>query len=283
MNKSVICFGALVIAAFSSPLRAQVTPTATKPASKESVSASNAVDPSGVLLNAYKREFAFLEAERNALRQQLTALDQRMSSKVKQAQNAVERLQQVVAQRDLTITKLQKEQEQLESVQATQESPESIFTNLQSRASVALVQVGRRAPKAEDFGEAAALEKIKVIFEVVERALTDGQKLHRESGQFFNREGKRIDGELLRVGYVASYGNSDAGAGMLRPAGDGRLQLVPHEASVHAARSLARGDRVETLPIFLYENLEKAVDLPEPKTVDSILKAGGVIASIIAG
>ena len=42
-----------------------------------------------ILLNAYKREFAFLEAERDALRQQIAELDQRMSAKVQKARSAV--------------------------------------------------------------------------------------------------------------------------------------------------------------------------------------------------
>ncbi len=37
------------------------------------------------------------------------------------------------------------------------------------------------------------------------------------------------------------------------------------------------------MSLFLYENLEKSIEIPEAKTAESIIQAGGVIAYVIAG
>ena len=235
-----------------------------------------------VLLRAYKREFAFLEAERNALRKQLSELDARMADKVSTAQATVLRLQQEVANHDLEVASLQKELEEVENVQSNQETPEDLFSNLFSRAATALVQLGRNKPAPSEFENKSPSESITRLIKTAHRALSDGQLLHRKDVNFFNEEGVLVEGSVLKVGYVASYGASANNAGMLRPAGDGRLQLVKDAAGTQAAAAFARGDALSTLPIFLYENLEKAVQMPKPKTVKSILAAGGVIAYIIA-
>ena len=268
---------ALVIIALSQLAYADEAKTAPTKEQK-----NDAAQSEEILLNAYKREFAFLEAERNALQTQLSELDTRMAGKVSAARSTVVRLQQVVAERDLEISGLQKDLDEIENAQSNQESPDTLFSNLRSRASGALVQLGRDKIAAEQFANKDASNNIKALLDITGSALADGQGLHRVEGRFFDHDGVLVNGTLLRVGYVASYGASATHAGMLRPAGDGRLQLVKDADGVQAAKALASGVVLPTLPIFLYENLEKAVELPEPKTVESILKAGGVIAYIIA-
>ena len=228
-----------------------------------------------VLLRAYKREFAFLEAERNALRKQLSELDARMADKVSTARATVLSLQQEVANHDLEVASLQKELEEVENVQSKQETPEDLFSNLLSRASTALVQLGRNKPAPSEFENKSPSESITSLIKAAHRALSDGQLLHRKDANFFNEDGVLVEGSVLKVGYVASYGASANNAGMLRPAGDGRLQLVKDAAGTQAAAAFARGDALSTLPIFLYENLEKAVQMPKPKTVQSIFGTSG--------
>ena len=109
------------------------------------------LSPDEILLNAYKREFAFLEAERDALRRQVSELDARMNKKLGAARTAVEGIQQRVADQDLVLSATQKALDEIESVQSTQESPAELFTNLKSRTASAFAQLGRTAIDAAQF------------------------------------------------------------------------------------------------------------------------------------
>ena len=51
---------------------------------------ADATPTNELLLSAYKREFAFLEAERDALKKRLAAIDERMKLKIRRARSAVE-------------------------------------------------------------------------------------------------------------------------------------------------------------------------------------------------
>ena len=242
----------------------------------------NEARSSAVLLNAYKREFAFLEAEREALRRQIAELDQRMSVKVQKARSTVLAIQKKVAEQDLSVAGLQRTLEELESVQSTQESPDDLFAGLRSRGSSAMVQVGLPKFSADKFAEGTAPQNIDKLFQIVNDVLSNGQRAHTVPGRFFDEAGTSLQGEVLKLGYVASYGRSGDTAGMLRPAGDGRLQLVGTPEGAQAARAMFNANPPSLVPVFLYENLEKAVEMPKEKTVEGIIEAGGVIAYIIA-
>ena len=241
----------------------------------------NVMQADELLVSAYKREFAFLEAERDALKKRLAAIDNRMKLKIRRARSAVESTQTLVAGQDLEITALQSKLEAIEVEADVEETPEALITGIHARASSALAQLG--LPKLErNVKPADVLSSLTQTFNTVQRALDQGQQVCLVESEFFDVAGTLISGSIYRVGYVASYGVADKEAGMLRPAGSGRLQLVQDEAGAASARSIASDNGAKMISLFLYENLEKAIEMPEEKTAQSIIEAGGVIAYVIA-
>ncbi|MGB0646663.1 MAG: MotA/TolQ/ExbB proton channel family protein, partial [Bradymonadia bacterium] len=242
---------------------------------------ADATPTNELLLSAYKREFAFLEAERDALKKRLAAIDERMKLKIRRARSAVETTQSIVAGQDLEISTLQSKLEAVEVEADVEETPEALITSINTRASSALVQLG--LPKlSRNTKPADVLSGLTHTFDTVQRALAQGRQVSQLESQFFDVEGTLVSGSIYRVGYVASYGITPDEAGMLRPAGAGRLQLVQDEAGNASARSITSNNGEKMTSLFLYENLEKAIEMPEEKTAQSIVEAGGVIAYVIA-
>jgi biopolymer transport protein ExbB len=236
-----------------------------------------------ILLTAYKREFAFLEAERDALKKRLTDLDSRMQSKVSQARTAVEAVQSKVANQDLELSALQTKLDAVDAEADAEESPEAFLSGLKTRASSALAQLGLPKISVGNDGAASVPKAIESILSRMHRALDQGASVYQREGEFFDVSGTLVSGNLWHIGYVASYGVSTDHVGMLRPAGEGRLQLVNDANGAASARALASGESGDSLSLFLYENLEKSIDVPEAKTAQGIISAGGVIAYVIAG
>ena len=265
-----------VLIVFGQLAQAQSSPVeGDKPASV------NVMQADELLVSAYKREFAFLEAERDALKKRLAAIDNRMKLKIRRARSAVESTQTLVAGQDLEITALQSKLEAIEVEADVEETPEALITGIHARASSALAQLG--LPKLErNVKPADVLSSLTQTFNTVQRALDQGQQVSLVESEFFDVAGTLISGSIYRVGYVAGYGVADKEAGMLRPAGSGRLQLVQDEAGAASARSIASDNGAKMISLFLYENLEKAIEMPEEKTAQSIIEAGGVIAYVIA-
>ncbi len=244
---------------------------------------STTLDHDAILMNAYKREFAFLEAERAALTKRLAALDSRMQVKVGQARGAVEAVQARGAHQDLELNALQAKLDAVEAQGESEESPESFLSSLKARASSALTQLGLTEIKAETDANATVPSAIKSVLGRVETALVQGQTLYRTESDFFDVSGTLVSGSIWHVGYVASYGVAADTYGMLRPAGNGRLQLVNDPKGIDSAKAIESGERSQNISLFLYENLEKSIEIPEAKTAQSIIQAGGVIAYVIAG
>jgi biopolymer transport protein ExbB len=241
------------------------------------------VDHDAILMNAYKREFAFLEAERDALTKRLAALDSRMQTKVNQARGAVEAVQSRVANQDLDLNSLQGKLDAVDAEGEAEESPASFLSSLTSRASSALTQLGLKKIEKPNDPIASVPKGIKAVLDRVDAVLTRGQGLYRADAEFFDVSGTLVSGHIWHVGYVASYGIAAEKVGMLRPAGDGRLQLVNHLEGAASAQGVESGKLGQSVSLFLYENLEKSIEIPEAKTAESIIQAGGVIAYVIAG
>src|SRR5690606_15058743 len=95
--------------------------------------------------------------------------------------------------------------------------------------------------------------RLETLFATVQRTLATLGTLRREPGRFFLRDGSETEGTLLHWGNVASWGVSEAGAGVLVPAGGGRFRLWDAPAG-DAARALAEGRFSNPMPAYLYEN-----------------------------
>ncbi|MEE4296480.1 MAG: MotA/TolQ/ExbB proton channel family protein [Wenzhouxiangella sp.] len=241
--------------------------------------ASEVVEQPPSLKQAYQREFAFLQGQKADLERRLNAFRQTAERERGQLQADIEALErqliELTAQADLL------EDQVFESERSVDAAAENV--NL-------LAATFQQAEATIDAYEAPALSvdavpaesDVQALFAAVSDALRSRGQVRRESGEFFLVDGTRVEGEIIRVGSIASFGISERGAGTLAPAGEGELKLW-NETSAEAARALAAGQLVSPLPIFIYENLRAEVEQAVSRGFFGKIAQGGVIGWIIFG
>ncbi|GAB4189244.1 MAG: MotA/TolQ/ExbB proton channel family protein [Wenzhouxiangellaceae bacterium] len=231
---------------------------------------------------AYQREYAFLAAQKAELERQLQAFRQSADAAVSEAegaidglegrvvgmQNRADRMNDLLTEADRRITDISDQRGVLDA------------TYLQ--ASSTLEQEGLDGFTGADFNSASDVDKIEQIFTSAADLITQSGQVRREPGAFFLTDGSEVQGTLIRVGNVAAYGVSQRGAGVLAPAGEGRLKLWPEQAE-DTAKAIASGQAPQPLKIFLFESLLKPIEEKAKKTVLDTIDSGGLIAWIIAG
>lgn len=241
---------------------------------------ATAAADTGSLDLAYKKEFAYLEAERASLSERLNSVEAEGLAAIAAAEAEIQRLQ---AQLLGLGTEAEALEDRLLELERREERQSEQADTLNRTVAQAVASLGKFTPALSAAPEEdldAARETLAAAFQEAGKILTRLGLPLKEAGEFFLADGVRVSGEIIRVGQVAAYGVSAAGGGVLVPAGGGHLK-VWDAGSVHAARSLANGEALERLPVFIFENADRAVEAKAGKTVGDVIASGGAIAYVI--
>jgi len=229
------------------------------------------------LEQAYQREFAFLQGQKRDLERRIAEFEETSQADRQRLQSDIRSLERQVV--ELTSRGDQLEEQVFESERSVESARDNVNllanTFLQAEATIE----GWDAPALEG-DEVPQARDVAAMFETVREALDGRGEVRRDSGEFFLADGTRVNGEIIHVGRIASYGISERGAGALAPAGEGELKLW-NEESADAARALAAGTMASPLPIFIYETLSSEVEEKASKGVFETISSGGVIGWII--
>ena len=237
------------------------------------------------LEQAYQKEYAFLEAQLRDLRDRLGAFESQAENAQAQKEASIDRIEaeyiRLQSDGDRLNDLLVEADRQIESVQDSRSTLEATF----AQAGSTLEQYAEEFSDLEvltsqEFRESGDAEKISTLFDETLNLLTGLSSVREIQGEFFLRDGTEVNGTIVKVGNIASYGNSGAGGGALAPAGEGRLKVWP-ESSAELAGELAAGGKPSTLGIFLYESPTAAIEEREGKTFLGVINSGGIIAWII--
>ncbi len=245
---------------------------------------SQAVAQGAELDKAYKREIAFLEAERGALRSRLAELQREDKKKLDAARAEIDALQGRATNLGLEADSLAEQLGQAEEKSLAESETRDVLDSTLQQAEVALSKGGITLPSTD--GEPKAeqrLEQLDFAFQKSVELLSRYGSVYTEPGEFFAADGKKISGQVVHVGRVAAFGVGQGTAGALAPAGEGRLKLWPEGDSSASAAAIAAGRSVPRLDLFLFESLDKEIEKPKEKTFDDLMKAGGPIGWIILG
>jgi biopolymer transport protein ExbB len=234
------------------------------------------------LEKAYKREFAFLEAQKQSLEERLAAFRNRAESDKGALKEEVQALKDKAVRLKTRLETLRervgKAEEQLQANRSSQDILEATF----QQAEVTLKDFGFNVDKGSRFQQLAPKEKVVELFAMGNQALDRLSSVRRTQGDFFLADGTKTQGTVVKVGRVAAYGLSDDASGALAPAGGGELKLW-NKPSADVAESLANGQPPEQLKLFLYESLKEEVTTEEEDTAVGTIQKGGVIGWIIVG
>jgi len=233
---------------------------------------------------AYKKEFAFLEAQKRDLQTRLTRLltesnkefDAEKASLTQLEQQVLSSNQKVELKKNLLL-----DAERV--VQANQDNQE-VFKSTFLQADASLEPYGQSIEGDKTFQDLKDGEKVTALFTRGVTLLNELSSVSTQAGDFHLLDGTKVSGEVVRFGNVARYGISQDQAGALAPAGEGLFKLWSFKNEVvgeETARALALGEQPATLDVFVIENINAAVQEQKEKTIWDVLKSGGVIGYVI--
>lgn len=265
---------------------------------------------SDALAQAYKQEFSFLAAQRRELRNRVEQYRERAASEARSARNRLEGLRSELAAVNQQQQQARQQLQNLQRQLRTRQDNRQIVDGTLSQADASLGEYGlsflasedqAAATTAEqgnpqDDGTAAAADgagadtpaappltaRITRMFEAGDTLIDRLASVRSEPGTFFLPDGTEAEGTIVHFGGVASYGISDPRAGVLAPAGGGRLKIWPL-ADGETARALQQGNLPPSLDIFLYESLAENVSPQSDETLLEHVDSGGPIGWIIIG
>ncbi len=237
------------------------------------------------LKKAYLREFAFLKTQKDGLKKRLDELKNSLMQQKERNAEEVSRLQEKVLklQRNIDLEQrlIQKLQEQLNM----KEEDRDLLDVTRAQALDTLRRHGFYNPRGEDAILPQGVELFREIFDRGLIALGQFSDSHLYEGEFFLKNGEKVQGIIIDVGGIASYGLSERASGVLIPAGEGYMKLWnPNEGTLARNTALylaGKAPRPETIGVYVYENREKELTPPKTKSIGDIIRAGGIIGYII--
>ncbi len=229
------------------------------------------------LRSAYQKEFAHLEAQQRNLLSRLAAFKKQSTRDKKVVTTQLDALSQRYRGLQTETKNINDLVFESEMTLATAKDNRNIFATTFEQATQTLKAYQVNASIADD---AASNIKVGILFSHVFDVLEDVRSVRKESGSFFAEDGKKVDGELLHIGQVATYGMSDSARGILVPAGDGQFKLWSTPA-IDVTDALFATVAIPQLKIFLYENRFNAIGVSPDKSILEYIDSGGLVAWII--
>ena len=232
------------------------------------------------LSNAYKKEYTFLKAQKSELQSRYIKEETQQKADIAKAGEKLTGLQEklIKVSDDLKVG-----QEKLEKLtkKASEVAENGDITSVVTmQATAALQEYGLDMDEGK---KTTNLEKLRAAFDKSAKLYDELSSIRTEKGKFYLPNRKPVEADIVKVGNVAAYGLAKEATGALAPAGDGRYKLWNSEEASDDAKALFSGAKLDTLDIFVYENLDKEVEFKKEKTIADTVRAGGVIGYIILG
>lgn len=226
---------------------------------------------------AYRRERAELLAERQVLRKQLAELTQRNSATRTKLDREIKALLQAVASRRKAAIshegRLTAARERLTNVADQSGLVESnLDVAVQSLRKLGVaVQDGPTLKRRLELTLGSGIEAVRRFGTV-----------HVRPGRFFGPDGVEVQGRIVHVGRIAALGTARQTGGVLVRVHHGGLK-VADTSEREAARRLADGARLGSIPIHLLSPSGKPTRLHKKPGFMDQLRAGGIVAWVIVG
>lgn len=232
------------------------------------------------IMAAYQKEYAFLVAQKRELAARLESFEQQASAEVAKTQQHIAALQDDLSALRANIERLQAQIADLERRLDTAHANADLLAATLQRARTTFAHYSLDFMDTKAFAERPRQRQLAIVFEHARGLLERLTSVHQEPGAFFTPDHGKVTGTLIHLGNIATYGIAPKAAGVLAPAGGGALKLWRKPASADA-RALAAGEAPAVLSMFLYEDLDQAVQFNKGGGVIAFIDSGGIIAWII--
>lgn len=232
------------------------------------------------LETAYKREYAFLDAQKRELAIQLQKYKADANSKEQELIRKINALERESVSRSAKIDQMNSQIAEAERTQAALGERSEALEITYAQSELTLKNYDIEMPATVK--EAKDNDQLKVAY-LFNQALSLIQglgEIQSKPGKFFLEDGKQAEGEIIQLGNIAAFGVSDEGGGSLVPAGNNEFKLW-REPAADIAVALSNREQPDYLKLFLFESRTTAVEETPEKTVLSVIESGGVIGWVI--
>ncbi|MDV6344654.1 MotA/TolQ/ExbB proton channel family protein [Nitrosomonas sp. Is37] len=232
------------------------------------------------LETAYKREYAFLEAQKRELTERLKSYQSSASNEEKTLINKISALERSSVERSAKIDQLNAKLADAERKEAavTERNDALETTYMQAESTLKNHSIELPSSIKEDKGNDPA--KVSYLFKQALSLINSLGATQVKPGSFFLEDGKQTKGSIIQVGNIAAYGVSDDGSGSLAPAGGGDFKIWK-SAGAESAVALSKNQQPDTLQLFLFESRTTAVDEMPEQTLLEHVDSGGAIGWVI--
>ena len=230
------------------------------------------------LSDAYNKEFTFLKAQKIELKSRLKKEKAQQSTDIKKAKAKATMLQDkyLALSKEVKVkqTEIEKLNEQLRDKSSNSEITGSVVLQAKSTLNEYGIEI-------QEGNNTTNAQKMETAFSDAIVLYSKLSSIQTEKGKFYLPNGSIAVGEIVKLGNIAAYGISDKATGALSPAGNREYKLWNALGSSDDAKALYAGKPMDNLDIFVYESLAKEIEYKKEKTVDDVVKGGGVIGYII--
>lgn len=227
------------------------------------------------LVSAYQKEYAYLVAERDALKKRLSSLETSQSDTLSRVSAEIESLQKEYLSKKNTADRLNADIASASREVDFSENDRLLLETTLIQAQGTLEKIGITLNESLTFGDQLS----NAFSGAAETMVSDGA-LNTTPSTYFDVTGSERTGDVLNVGRIASYGLDSEAQGVLAPTGGGKFKVWDRESSVTAA-SLAQGQSPDTISVFLFDNAEVGIEKAAEKGFEDDVKAGGLIGKLI--
>ena len=224
------------------------------------------------LQQAFEREFAYVQAEKRGLDVQLRTLRNQHAQVLSELENTIVDLEAQLAVGKTNVITKNEQYLQLEKRVATLQDEDTALRATLEQAAISLDLAVTDAP---------ATEQYSMLFSEMMKQIESGRSIQKESGIFFLSDGSEVNGTILQIGQVATFGHSNTISAPLIPVGNGRFQVVDTMESHPSHTELFSGNP-SNISLFLTEGFDKAITLSKERSVIETLTVGGLTAWVIA-
>jgi len=230
------------------------------------------------LSQAYNKEYAFLKAQKAELSSRLEKDSVIHKADLLSAKEKVLSLQQILLDINKEVGEKNKKLSKISERLSDSAGNVDIVGNVVNQARITLNEY---AIKISENNATSDEAKLKQAFEEASKLFVKLSSLQNTKGKFYLPDGKKVEGDIVKVGNVAAYGISSEATGALAPAGNGTYKLWNAVGSSDDAKALFAKEMKGSIDLFTYENLDKDIEYVKEKSIEETIKGGGTIGYII--
>ena len=229
-------------------------------------------NPSQQIQQAYEREYAYINAERNILKQQLDQNRTRYNKDQQEMELKIVAAEGLLQESRTEVGSKTQLFQQVEQNFSEQQDISASFEGTLQQASQSL---------GVPLGDTTQVEQFKLLVERMESKIASGREIKKEKGLLYLEDGSEINGEITKVGHIAAFATSDSASGILLPIGDNKFRILSKgsdiASKIDTSQSLTGGT------YYLTEGFLQGQVLTKERTMLQVVDAGGIVAYIIAG